>query len=130
MKKRPKRKRGKKLSHKGVRQKTNLSLYAKVGHSAKEIEKLMHHVVRLQDRLEDVEIHVNLITRLISTLCVEKLGMRIGVLKRLLKRVEKEAIRDSQIVHLESIYNLPHSPKKKSHLMKKPTRRDPWDEIS
>ena len=93
-------------------------------------EKMSKEMEDLQIRMEDVEIHVNLLTRLLTTLCVEKLGMRIGVLKRLLKRIEKEAIRDSQILHLESLYNLPNPGDKKISPSKRPKRNDPWEDIS
>lgn len=84
------------------------------------------------DRLEDLEIHVSLLTRLMTTLCMEKLGMKVGVLKRMIKRIEKEAVRDSQIMHLESLYNLPQSqaPKPPQPYAPPPTKADPWDEIS
>lgn len=84
-----------------------------------------------EDRLQDIEIHINLLTRLITTLCIEKLGMRVGVLKRLIKKVEKEAIRDSQIMHLESLYQMPSNPAdKKTPPTQSPSKNDPWDEIS
>lgn len=95
------------------------------------IEKLWEFAQASDERVEDLEIHVNLLTRLFTTLCVEKFGMRVGVLKRIIKRVEKEAIRDSQIMHLESLYNLPpHSQQKKPGSKKTPKRKDPWDDIS
>lgn len=102
-----------------------------------ELAQIKTHIDRLWDfaeksdeRLQDIEIHVNLLTRLFTTLCIEKFGMRVGVLKRMIKRIEKEAIRDSQILHLESLYNLPfHSHKKKSS-SEAPPKNDPWDEIS
>ena len=93
-------------------------------------EKMSEAMEDLQFRMEDAEIHINLLTRLLTTLCVEKLGMRIGVLKRLLKRIEKEAIRDSQILHLESLYNLPNPGDKKTSPSKRPKRNDPWGDIS
>lgn len=110
---------------------TPLTLYHETSEIKEHLAKLSQGVSRLHERLEDAEIQINLLTRFITTLCVEKLGMRIGVLKRLLKRIEKEAIRDSQILHLESLYNLPqqHTAKKPSSLPK-PPRHDPWDDIS
>ncbi len=94
-----------------------------------QIEKLWDFAEKSDERLQDIEIHVNLLTRLFTTLCIEKFGMRVGVLKRMIKRIEKEAIRDSQILHLESLYNLPfQTPKKKTS--EAPPKNDPWDEIS
>lgn len=109
---------------------TDLTVYARMNHNRRQIEKLSQDNAKLHERVEESEIHINLLTRLVTTLCVEKLGMRIGVLKRLLKRIEKEAVRDSQIYHLESLYNLPHPSQKKSYLFKKPPKSDPWEDIS
>ncbi len=107
-----------------------LHLYSELNHLKKHFEKLKEHDEKMQDRLEDAEIHINLLTRLLTVICVEKMGMRIGVLKRLLKRIEKEAIRDSQILHLESLYNLPHQPEKKPSVSPHPPKKDPWEDIS
>lgn len=97
----------------------------------KHVDKLWERAQEASERLQDIEIHVNLLTRLLTTICVEKMGMRIGVLKRLIKRIEKEAIRDSQIHHLESLYNLPHQPQpsKKSHPPKGESEGC-WEDIS
>ena len=95
-----------------------------------EIEKLWDAVRKSDERLEDIEIHLNLLTRLITTLSVEKFGMRIGVLKRIIKRIESEAIRDSQILHLENLYKLPPRSDKKGPHSSGRSKNDPWDEIS
>ena len=116
---------------KKVSRRTNaLSIYTQTNQLKRQIEKLLVQITGYRERIEDTEIHINLLTRLITTLCVEKLGMRIGVLKRLLKRIEKEAIRDSQILHLESLYNLPHQHQKKAPPAVKPPKEDPWEDIS
>jgi hypothetical protein len=87
---------------------------------------------RTDDRLQDIEIHLNLLTRLLTTLCVEKFGMRIGVLKRMIKRIEKEAIRDSQILHLEELYKLssPSADDTPANLDSPHPSDDPWEDIS
>ena len=108
----------------------SLSLYSEISQMKKHMEKLREYYEKLQERTEDIEIHINLLTRLITTLCVEKLGMRVGVLKRLLKRIENEAIRDSQILHLESLYNLPGHSEKKSSISPHSPKKDPWEDIS
>ena len=105
-----------------------LKRHTEFAHVRKHIEKLWEIVESSEERLQDIEIHLNLLTRLLTTLCVEKFGMRVGVLKRLIKRIEKEAIRDSQIMHLESLYKLPHTRKEENpHASSK---NDPWEEIS
>ncbi len=106
-----------------------LTVHAQLADYRQQINRLGELVRGLDDRLEDAEIHINLLTRLLTTLCVEKFGMRIGVLKRIIKRIEKEAIRDSQIMHLESLYKLPMMGKKNPP-PQPPAKNDPWEDIS
>lgn len=127
MKKRSKKQQKQKQS---VSHEDSLSLYSELHQLKKQIEEMSLNMEQYADRIEDAEIHINLLTRLLTTLCVEKFGMRVGVLKRLLQRIEKEAIRDSQISHLESLYNLPHQGEKKPATGQKPNKKDPWDDIS
>ena len=107
-----------------------LSLYAKLADLKKDMGKVAEGGALAEDRLASLEVHVNILARLLTTLCMEKLGIRIGALKRLVRRVEKEAVRDSQIMELESLYKLSHgNPKKTSSSSAKP-QSDPWDQIS
>ncbi|MCM8775879.1 MAG: hypothetical protein NC930_05980 [Candidatus Omnitrophica bacterium] len=94
------------------------------------IDGLRNHIQKLEEKIQDAEIHVNLLTRLLTTLCIEKFGMRVGVLKRLIKRIESEAIRDSQIFHLESLYKLSADLEKRIKTTPTPPKDDPWEEIS
>ena len=107
-----------------------LSLYAKLADLKKEMGKVEEGGERADDRLTSLEIHVNILARLLTTLCIEKLGIRIGALKRLVRRVEKEAVRDSQIMELESLYKLSHGNFKKSPSANAKPKGDPWDQIS
>ena len=107
-----------------------LSLYAKLADLKSEMGKVAVGGERAGDRLTDLEGHVNLLARLLTTLCLEKLGIRVDALKRLVRRVEKEAIRDSQIIELESLYKLSNGNHKKSSSMRPKTRNDPWEQIS
>lgn len=105
------------------------SLQAELDYLKKHLDKLWEHRQDASERLQDIEVHLNLLTRLLTALCVEKLGMRLGVLKRMIKKIEKEAIRDSQIHHLESLYKLPHNPSSKSHPSKGQSE-DRWEDVS
>ena len=105
------------------------SLRAEIDYLKKHVDKLWEHSQEAAERLQDIEVHLNLLTRLFTAVCVEKLGMRIGVLKRLIKKIEKEAIQDTQILNLERLYELPHDPSKKSHPHRKESE-DPWEDIS
>ena len=107
-----------------------LSLYAKLADLKREMGKVTESGERADDRLTDIEIHVNILARLLTTLCIEKLGIRIGALRRLVRRVEKEAVRDSQIMELESLYKLSHGNSKKTPSAPAKAEGDPWEQIS
>ena len=91
-----------------------LSLYAKLADFKKEVVKAAEGGERANDRLTSMEVHVNILARLLTTLCIERLGIRLGALRRLVRRVEREAVRDSQIMELESLYKLSHGNSKKT----------------
>jgi len=112
-------------SFKGV-----LSLYAKIADLKREVGQVTEGGVRADDRLTAIEVHVNILARLLTTLCIEKFGLRIGALKRLVRRVEKEALRDSQIMELESLYKLSRGNSKKIPSANARSKDDPWDQIS
>lgn len=113
-----------------ARPSTGMDYHSEIHQLKKSMQKLWELFGKTDERLQDIEIHVNLLTRLITTLCIEKFGMRIGVLKRLIKRIEKEAIRDSQILHLEELYKMPSHSDKKGPTPQPPGKNDPWEEIS
>jgi len=121
--------------NRSIRKKENslkeaLSLYSKLADLKRQIDSISEEKNKSEDRIADLEVHVNLLTRLLTTLCIEKLGLRIGVLKRLVRRVEQEAVRDSQILELESLYKLPLMTHKKAPLPPAKPKEDPWDQIS
>ena len=107
-----------------------LSLYAKLADLKKELARAAETGEQTNGRLTDLEVHVNLLARLLTTLCIEKFGIRIGALKRLVQRIEKEAVRDSQIMELESLYNLSHGNSKKAPSTRAKIKDDPWEQIS
>ena len=107
-----------------------LSFHASMAFVQKRFSQFTEDLQKQDERIQDIEIHLNLITRLLTTLCIEKLGIRIGVLKRLIKRIEKEAIRDSQIMHLETLYKMTPPSDKKGPSPHASPKDDPWDEIS
>ncbi len=107
-----------------------LSLYTKLADLKKEMGKVAEGGERAEDRLTGIEVHVNILARLLTTLCIENLGIRLGALKRLVRRVEKEAVRDSQIMELESLYKLSHGNFKKAPPANVKPKDDPWEQIS
>lgn len=107
-----------------------LSLYAKLADFKKEVVKAAEGGERANDRLTSMEVHVNILARLLTTLCIERLGIRLGALRRLVRRVEREAVRDSQIMELESLYKLSHGNSKKTPSASIKPKDDPWEQIS
>ncbi|HOW87183.1 MAG TPA: hypothetical protein P5561_00410 [Candidatus Omnitrophota bacterium] len=129
-----KRKKSRKSGHaragKGSSLQEILSLSAKLADLQKDMVKATGLGEAAEERLADLEIHVNLLARLLTTLCIEKLGIRVGALKRLVRRIEKEAVRDSQIMELESLYKLSEGNAKKAPSPHVKPKGDPWDQIS
>jgi len=130
----PKKKRSKKSRSGGKKGggvfKEVLSLYVKLADLKKEMAKAAEVGERAEERLTSIEMHVNILASLLTTLCIEKFGMRLGALKRLVRRVEKEAVRDSQIMELESLYKLSHGNAKKAPSVDAKPKDDPWEQIS
>ena len=114
----------------GASLKELLSLYAKLADLKKEVARGAEMGEREDDRLTDLEVHVSLLARLLTTLCIEKMGIPIGALRRLVRRVEKEALRDSQIMELESLYKLSNAHSKKTPSAPAKAKDDPWEQIS
>lgn len=129
-----KRKRSKKQKTSGHKSEGTLeevlSFYAKLADLKMEVGKAAESGEQAEGRLTDLEVHVNLLARLLTTLCIEKLGIRVGALKSLVRRIEKEAVRDSQIMELESLYKLSNGHSKKAPSTPAKTKGDPWDQIS
>lgn len=130
----PKRKRSPKHKHARSSPESSLrevlSLTLRVADLKKDMAKAAELGELTEERLTDLEVHVNLLARLLTTLCIEKLGIRVGALKRLVRRVEKEAVRDSQIMELESLYKLSNGIAKKVAQPPGKPKGDPWDQIS
>ena len=113
-----------------VNLKDALSIYSDLENLKKEVLKSAGAHTLSEKRFLDIEIHINLLTRLLTTLCIEKFGMRALTLRRLVHRIEKEAFRDSQIMELESLYGLSNTPPKKTPSSPSKGRDDPWEQIS
>ncbi len=110
-----------------------LPVYTEIAKLKKAMQDLGKEKETLEVRTQELEIHMSLMIRLLTTLCIEKFGMRVGVLKRLIKQAEEEAIRDSQIIQLENWFQM--SPKPKKEKSPNPsaspeTPGDPWENIS
>lgn len=79
-----------------------------IGYMKKHVDKLWELSTDSSKRLQDAEVQINLLSRLVVTLAIEKMNMRLSVLRRMIRRIEKDAITDSQIQQLESLYKLEH----------------------
>jgi hypothetical protein len=91
-----------------------------LGKEEGDIRWLKNHITQMiethqeyQTRFEETEFQVNLLTRLVTTLCLENFGFRLSQFRKLIRKIEKEAEEDSEIAHLESLYAL--EPKVPSH---------------
>ena len=117
--------------------KEDKTLHEGLEYIKKHLDKLWEHVAETNERLIDLEVQSNLMTRLVTTICIERLKIHADALTKLIRRVEKEAIDDSQIMHLEQLYNLEHEEEKKTrnkhkhpreegkHETKKPKEEEP-----
>ncbi len=88
-------------------------LHEDLNYIKKHVDKLWEYATDAKDRLQDLEIQVNLITRLLTNLSLEVLKIKPKVLRKMIKRVEEEAIADSQVMHLEELFRM-EAPDKKS----------------
>jgi|SRR3989338_8698121 len=86
--------------------KENRELRHRLDYVSKHLDKLWEHVATTNERLQNLEIYANIVSRLLTTICVEKLGIKLNTLKRLLRQIEKETIADSQVNYLEDLYRL------------------------
>jgi len=125
----------KSVKNKDTKKKTSdnpLPVYTEIAKLKKTILDIGKEKEAIETRTQELEIHMSLMIRLLTTLCIEKFGMRVGVLKRLIKQAEEEAIRDSQIIQLENWFQMnPKSKKDKPQTPPPPeTPGDPWENIS
>lgn len=86
--------------------KENREIRHRLDYVSKHLDKLWEHVATTNERLQDLEIYMNILSRLITTLCIEKMGMKLTSLKQILKRIQDDAIADSQVSYLEDLYRL------------------------
>lgn len=108
-----------------------LPVYTEIAKLKKAMLDFSKEKESLEARTQELEIHMSLMIRLLTTLCIEKFGMRVGVLKRLIKKAEEEAVRDSQIIQLENWFQMSPKPKKDKPQTPPPEAPgDPWENIS
>ena len=84
------------------------ALHAELAYIKKHLDKLWDHVAETNERLTDLEVQSNLMTRPVATLCLERMKISANSLTKMIRRIEKEAIDDSQIMHLEELFKLEH----------------------
>jgi chromosome segregation ATPase len=86
--------------------KENREMAHRLDYMGKHLDKLWEHVSTTNERLQNLEIYVNILNRLVSTLCIEKMGIKLSALKKMLQHIENEAARDSQVNYLEELFRL------------------------
>ena len=72
----------------------------------KHLDKLWEHVHGTNQRLQILETQVNLVSRLLTTLCIENFDMRLSEFRKLIRRIEKEAIADSEVRNLQDLFRM------------------------
>ncbi|GEM_PF-3527790 len=89
----------------------------------KHLDKLWEFANDANGRIHDLEVHADLMQRLVVALALEKIGTDLHELRRLIRQAEKEAIADSEVFQLEELFKMP--PRKPSHnkLSKKKRRK-------
>ncbi len=92
------------------------------------LEKVWQIYYDLEARTHDLEVQVNLLTRLMTTIALENLGIDLKEFRRLIRRVEKELTNDSEIAHLESLFSLDSKhPSHENKNQKRTLRKKPND---
>ena len=91
----------------------NQILKQEIAYYKKHLDKIWDHVAETNARLQDLEIQVNLISRLIATLAVEKMNIRTFSLVKMIRKIEKQIVADDQIRHLENLYRLDQTKNRK-----------------
>ena len=92
-----------------------------VAYLKKHVHKLWEYVHDYRDRLQNLEILMDLSERLIVSLALHRLGMRLSELRRMIRQAEKEALAESEVHELEELFNKParKPAHKKSHRKRK-----------
>ena len=107
-------------------------LHLEQGTNKRTFDYIKQHLKKLweahnqqEERVNDSEIQVNLLTRLMTTICLERLGIRLSEFRKLIRRTEKELADDSEIAHLEGLFALDakKDAKGKGGRVEKPSRR-------
>ncbi|MBI4387522.1 MAG: hypothetical protein HY582_00560 [Candidatus Omnitrophica bacterium] len=101
-----------KALHKELQSESRI-LKSEIAYLKKHLDKLWEHVSVTNERLQDLEIQMNILSRLITTLAVEKMDMRTFGLAKMIRKIEKQLVTDSQIRHLEDLYRMDHPGDKK-----------------
>ena len=86
----------------------------------RRVAKLWRVAAAHQRQIENVEIHSDLMQRIIVMLALKKLKMRLSELRRFVRMAEKEAIAESEVLQLERLFGLP---------AKKPPHGDTHDKL-
>ena len=89
----------------------------------KHVDKLWEFATEASERIYDLEVHADLMQRLIVALAMEKIGTDLNELRRLIRQAEKEAIADSEVFQLEELFKMPAKKPTHSKFMKRRKRR-------
>lgn len=97
------------LNVRGVRRELQAEdrvLKEEISYIKKHLDKIWEHVSQTNERLQNLEIQVNLLSRLVVNLAIEKMNMRTFTLMKMIRKIEKQFITEGQIQDLEKLYQL------------------------
>lgn len=89
----------------------------------KHIDKLWDFATEASERIYDLEVHADLMQRLIVALAMEKIGTDLSELRRLIRQAEKEAIADSEVFQLEELFKMPSKKPTHNKLMRRKKKK-------
>ncbi|MBI4431177.1 MAG: hypothetical protein HY587_05650 [Candidatus Omnitrophica bacterium] len=98
------------------------SAEGEVNYLKQHIDKLWEWFTEASERINDLEVHADLMQRLIVSLALEKIGTDLHELRRLIRQAEKEAIADSEVFQLEELFKMPSKGPTHNSFLKKRRR--------
>jgi hypothetical protein len=89
-------------------------LNSEIKYNRKHLDKIWENISEIRDRLQNLELHMNFDTRLLSIICSEQLNLKGGEIIKLVKRIKKEIEKDIQIKFLKDLFEKKGKKKRKN----------------
>jgi hypothetical protein len=91
---------------KKVRKQYEETVEEKIDYFKLHLDKIWDHVTLTNERLQELEIRSNVLTRLFIAICIERLSIGEKGLKKMIEAAHKEVLSDSEIQELENLFTL------------------------